>query len=155
MEIKGYENYLIYEDGRVINSYSGLPIKPSPVNGGYLHIGLYRNGKESKFLLHRLLAITYIPNPNNFPEVDHIDINPSNNNLSNLRWVSRKDNANNKGIAKNNKSGYQGVYYQKNRNKWVAQYNLNGKSKMKRFNTIEEAISFRQEMVNQYYNRLI
>ena len=153
MEIKGFENYLVYEDGRVMNSNTNLPMKPSLIKGGYFHISLCRNGKETKFMLHRLLATAYIPNPNNLPEVDHIDIDTSNNNLSNLRWVSKKDNANNKNIAKNNKSGYQGVCYRKNRNKWVAYYKLNGKQKQKEFKTIEGAIAFRKEMVDKYYNR--
>lgn len=45
-------------------------------------------------MVHRLVAEAYIPNPNNLPQVDHIDNNPYNNNVENLRWVSAKENVN-------------------------------------------------------------
>ena len=49
-----------------------------------------RNGKDHK--IHRLVAKTFIPNPNNLPEVNHIDGNPKNNNVNNLEWCDRKTN---------------------------------------------------------------
>jgi hypothetical protein len=54
------------------------------------------NGNLTKGFIHRLLAIQYIPNPENKPEIDHIDRNKTNNSLDNLRWVTRIENANNK-----------------------------------------------------------
>lgn len=63
---------------------------------GYLQINLTKNGKSNYKRFHRLLAIQYIPNPENLPEIDHIDRNKKNNNLENLRWCDRTTNANNK-----------------------------------------------------------
>ena len=57
------------------------------------YITVHINGKI--YYVHRLLAITYIENPENKKEIDHIDGNPSNNSLDNLRWATPKENSNN------------------------------------------------------------
>ena len=59
---------------------------------GYYEISLKKDGIEKRFKVHRLVAIAFIPNPNNKPEVNHIDGNKSNNSASNLEWVSSKEN---------------------------------------------------------------
>ena len=60
---------------------------------GHISVGLYRNGKrEITPLIHRLVAETFIPNPNNYPVVDHIDGCPTNNSLENLRWANWEQN---------------------------------------------------------------
>ena len=61
----------------------------------YVQISL--NGRT--YRLHRILARHFIPNPNNLPEVDHVDRNPSNNSIDNLRWVSRSENARNRTVT--------------------------------------------------------
>ena len=58
----------------------------------YCRVTLTKDGKQSQVYVHRLVAEAFLPNPDNLPEVDHIDANPSNNNLSNLHWVSHKEN---------------------------------------------------------------
>lgn len=58
--------------------------------------------------------------------VDHIDRNPLNNQRSNLRLVDYSTNNRNKGMARNNSSGYKGVYYQKNMSRWIGYYNADG-----------------------------
>jgi hypothetical protein len=63
---------------------------------GYEKIGLRKDGIVKYFLIHRLLAINFIPNPNNYNEIDHIDRNKSNNSLENLRWVSHQTNMRNR-----------------------------------------------------------
>lgn len=68
--------------------------KPSVLPKGYLQICLCKNGKLKYISIHRLVAQTFIPNPNNYPCVNHKDCNPKNNAVSNLEWVTYKMNNN-------------------------------------------------------------
>lgn len=62
---------------------------------GYSRVTLCTNGVARHFLVHRLVAMAFIPNPDNKPSIDHLDGCPSNNRVDNLRWVSAKENAEN------------------------------------------------------------
>ena len=61
---------------------------------GYLRAQLYSNSKRKSFLVHRLVAQAFLPNPDNLPQVNHIDENPSNDNVDNLEWCDGKYNVN-------------------------------------------------------------
>lgn len=91
-------------------------LKPSD-NRGYLQVKLCKDKKRKAYSVHRLVAIAFIPNPNNYPMVNHKDENPSNNKLENLEWCTNEYNLNygtrNKRIASKNSIP-------------VFQYDLNG-----------------------------
>lgn len=94
IEIKGFENYLIDENGTIINKNTSC-IKIGTSNNigkGYLYVDLYKNGKRKRFYIHRLVAETFIPNPENKPYINHIDGNPKNNNVGNLEWCTPLEN---------------------------------------------------------------
>lgn len=62
--------------------------------GGYLFVTLSQFGKPKTFAVHRLVAITFLPNPENKPQVNHLDENPLNNRLTNLAWATASENCN-------------------------------------------------------------
>ena len=67
-------------------------LKPSNTSTGYKKVELCKDGKRKGFKVHRLVAIAFIPNPDNKPEVNHIDGNKINNNIDNLEWVTSSEN---------------------------------------------------------------
>lgn len=120
--IDGYDNYVIFEDGKIINTDTGKEKKPTLNKYGYYRIGLSKNHIEYKFYLHRLLAMAFIPNPDNKDTVDHINRITTDNRLENLRWASKKEQQRNKNCIsntglqfinkKNDKDCKQGFTYQ-------------------------------------------
>ena len=68
--------------------------KQSQNNDGYMVIGLHKDGVETKYLVHRLVAQLFIPNPYDYKEVNHKDENKHNNAVSNLEWCTHIYNAN-------------------------------------------------------------
>ena len=107
MEVKGYEGF--YEvsslgrvrslDRRVFNPKSGMTLRkgvvltPNLNHKGYEYVGFNKNGVRSGLLfIHRLVANAFIENPNDLPQVNHIDGNKINNSALNLEWISNIDN---------------------------------------------------------------
>ena len=95
-DLKRYDAYMINRNGEFWSKIYQKVMKPQVREDFYLCFSLTKDGLRHKESLHRLLAIQYIDNPNNLPEVDHIDRNRQNNALSNLRWVDKTIQNNNK-----------------------------------------------------------
>ena len=95
--IKGYEGlYEVSYQGRVKSLKFGKEriLKPLRHTSGYLQVNLCKNGEVKHCLVHRLVAQTFIPNPDNLPEVNHKDENKTNNKVSNLEFCDAKYNIN-------------------------------------------------------------
>lgn len=86
--------YTIYEDGRIHNDTNGKWIRGTSIDNHNRYVKIHLGTDEAgKFLpLHRLVAQIFIPNPNNYPQVNHIDGNRYNNAASNLEWCTAKQN---------------------------------------------------------------
>lgn len=94
-QILHYKDYTIDENGNIYSYKNNKKkiLKPwLDSKENYLVIGLSEDNKVTKYLVHRLVALAFIPNPDNLSDVDHIDHNTTNNHVSNLRWLSHKDN---------------------------------------------------------------
>lgn len=110
VRVKGYEDfYAVSNHGRICSLERSEFVKSKRTNGhyrkrnarflvtkvskaGYEQVGLYKEGVCKRKLVHRLVAEAFLDNPLNLPEVNHKDLNKSNNKKDNLEWASRKGN---------------------------------------------------------------
>jgi len=97
VDIIEYEGlYQVSNLGRVRSldrpSKKGRILKQNKGSSGYLHISLWKHGKGYIINTHRLVALTFIQNKLNLPQVNHKDLNKHNNNVENLEWITNKNN---------------------------------------------------------------
>lgn len=85
-------NHEISNKGRLRNKHTGRVLKTHVGTGGYENITITYNSEQHFKTIHRLVALAFIPNPDNKLEVNHIDENKLNNTVTNLEWVTRKEN---------------------------------------------------------------
>lgn len=99
-EIPGYEGlYQVSNTGRVRSlNYNGTGktkvLKQTTNKDRYKKVTLFKKGKCKTWRVHRLVALAFIPNPNNYPIINHKDENPSNNYYKNLEWCTYSYNTN-------------------------------------------------------------
>ena len=95
-DVIGYEGlYKISNLGRAKRIYKNKPekiLKPIKGSYGYMHYSFCKNSKTQSFRIHRLVALYFIDNPSNYPEVNHIDGNKENYSIENLEWCTRSQN---------------------------------------------------------------
>jgi hypothetical protein len=91
-QIVDNKDYLISNDGDIYSLKSNKYIKSQIGNHGYKTIKLYSNNNPKRFLVHRLVALTYLPNTCNKKEVNHINGNKQDNRIENLEWVNPVEN---------------------------------------------------------------
>ena len=128
-KIRGY-NYSVSSFGNVRNDKTGRILEPGINYRGYSYVNLC-NGvdKQKAHTVHRLVARAFLPNLEKKKCVDHIDHNGLNNNISNLRWATLSENQWNTVKRCDNKSGYKGVFFHKQSNKYRAEITICGKRK--------------------------
>ena len=145
MDIQGFSNYLIYPDGRVYNKkFGGREMKVCiDKNAGYGQLELHNEGQSRSVLVHRLVAIHYISNPENKPYVDHINRIRCDNRVENLRWVTASENMNNVSLSKRNTSGHKYIYFNKKNNKWQFRKVTKGRVITRLFDTKIKAVCFK------------
>ena len=148
LDFLGYSTYAIRKDGFVKDLRSG-ELKTGSCCNGYRRIQLVNPTETKNFFVHRLVALAFLPNPDNLPEVDHINRIPHDNRVENLRWCNDELQNQNKGVQVNNKLGeknicLEGGYYR-------VHIKRNGKRILhNRFATLEKAIQARDKCLDRF-----
>jgi hypothetical protein len=161
LPIDDYSNYEVSNYGRVKNRKTGRILKPRLNSHGYEYVGLCDGiNKPKNFFIHRLVLEAFEGKSKDANQkfVDHIDNDPSNNCLFNLRWVTNQQNAFNASKQKNNTSGVRGVSFNKQYQKWEVRLQIDGKLLfLGKFINIEDAKLARQnkarELFGNYLNK--
>jgi hypothetical protein len=142
--IKDFPNYSVSNFGNVMNNKSNRLLKLS-IKSGYYNIGL-NNGKNRKALkVHRLVALAFIPNPENKPEVNHINKNKLDNSIVNLAWATKKEQAQHKSI---------GLIYKSNKNKPINRLDKITRKILEKYSSIEDAgiWAFQNKLTSNSHN---
>lgn len=126
--IHGFPRYEISNHGRVRNVETMQCLKGKIQTDGYLQVCLRNENCHSWMLIHRLVAVHFIPNPDNLPVVDHANCDKKDNYIGNLRWCSKQENNWNRGSVPGSSSIYKGVHWDHLYGKWKAQIHLDGKT---------------------------
>jgi hypothetical protein len=124
-------DYVLFENGVVLSLKTNKFVNGWIDTNGYARI--YVNDKQK--LLHRLFGEAFIDNPNNKPCIDHIDRNTLNNDLANLRWCTRSENQQNRGMHRNNTTGMSCIVKARRERNWYWRVNVekDGKRHRKHF----------------------
>ena len=93
-DVVGYEGlYAITSCGKVWSYKRKRFLTPYNSGNGYLKVKLFKDNEEKQYRIHRLVAEAYLPNPENLPQVDHIDNDKTHNYVNNLQWITHRDNS--------------------------------------------------------------
>lgn len=91
--IPGWDNYLVARDGRIKNKKRDKLVSQFKNSSGKLRVNLWKGNKQTQVYVHRVLALAFIPNPNGYELVRHLDDIGDNNAIDNLAWGTAADNA--------------------------------------------------------------
>ena len=154
-QIQGFESYEVSTHGNV-RSKRGL-LKQRLCTSGRPQASLHKDGKQHQIFNHRLVANAFIPNPDNKPQIDHIDRNRTNNHISNLRWVTQSENQQNTTKKKHNTSGFKSVFKYEyvgtrtHTQKWFSSFSFNHQIfRSQFFDTPEQAYQWRCDKLTSF-----
>lgn len=119
--VRSLDRVVVYTNGRT-QFYKGRILAQTKINSGYFTVALGRNGR---YLVHRLVAEAFIPNPDNLPCINHIDCNKINNTSSNLEFCTYSYNNNYGNHKQLQREGHLNNLKDNKRTKPVIQYSLN------------------------------
>lgn len=146
-DIPEYEGlYQISTLGRIKGFQTGEKIlRPSKTKIGYFHTTLCKEGNHRDILIHRLVALTFLPNPENKPTVDHINRDKEDNRLENIRWATHSEQYINKHYA-NDDTNQRNI--RKHRLRWVVQIERDRQVLFRKsYATLQEAQESRDEFL--------
>ena len=144
--LKNYPNYLIDRNGNIYSVQTNKLLKPQLNSSGYYQLGLSNENRVIMNRIHRLVAEQFIPNPRNYPVVNHIDGNKQNNNVDNLEWCSPMYNAQTENTLRSPTQIKYNKYYR-------ITYKIAGKQLSETFKTEQEAIDANENLKESMWNR--
>jgi hypothetical protein len=140
MEKVIFDKYIIYSDGRIWSITRNKFLKPSIHHTGYTRVSI----DKKDYRIHRLVAESFIPNPNNFSDVNHINEIKSDNRIENLEWCTHRHNS-----THSLGNEFPGIFFFKG--KYRVRIYVNKKNThIGSFNTIEEANQFRLNFISKH-----
>lgn len=125
--IREFPNYSVSNGGNVRSNRTGKLLKFGYDVHGYPQVNIYNDVGVTHARVHRLVATHFLPNPSGKSCVDHVDGNPTNNHVSNLRWATQSENMRNARVNRHSRSRFKGVEELKVRVGWRAYIIRNGK----------------------------
>jgi hypothetical protein len=140
MEKVIFNKYIIYSDGRIWSIKRNKFLKPSVHHTGYTRVCI----DKKEYRIHRLVAETFIPNPNNFSDINHINEIKSDNRIENLEWCTHRHN-----ITYSIGNEIPGCFFFKGKYR-VRIYVNNKNIHLGSFNTLEEANQFRLNFISEH-----
>lgn len=148
-EWKQIEEFPAYEVSSLGNvRRAGKMLKGRQDKCGYLRTGLYKDGRQYRRSIHRLVALAFIPNPENKPTIDHIDWNVANNAVGNLRWYNHSEQMIH--TRSHSNSGYKNIHKRKD-GSWEVCIRRNSTAILQTYHkTLEAAIEMRENFLKNY-----
>lgn len=142
--IPGYDGYFANRIGEV-KGIRGRVLKPwlaGVKHKQYKYVGIGIGEEKKKMKVCRLIGLTFIPNPDNKPVIDHINGNQLDDRAENLRWATVSENGHNRGATKKSKSGIKGLCWIERDKLWKASFCLQGVHQSKQFKQKEDALEW-------------
>ena len=92
--VKSKEGKVTYTEHHGVRKWKSRVLKEKNRNGREIRVDLWKDGKPKSFLVHQLVGLAFIPNPNGYKSINHLDGNPRNNSVDNLEWCDHRINNN-------------------------------------------------------------
>ena len=142
--IEGFEDYQVSSLGRVRSFRRGTEkiLSCCANKEGYRYFNVYKNAIRKTLRVSRVLALAFIPNPDNKPEVDHINRNPSDDRLGNLRWATRSEQQINT-KDRDHSTDFRNICL-----RYCVKIVRNNKTVSKSFTSLDEAVKWRNNMLD-------
>ena len=158
IDVLGFEErYMISNFGNIYSKLRKRTLKPALDKDGYRHITLYYRGFNKHFRMNRMVALNFIPNPKNLPQVNHKDHRKDNDNVDNLEWCEDYENQRKRSEHRGEKtSNLVGVRFHSQPNNWQARISIKRKTyTLGLFKTEIKAYNAYQTAYDNYYKNNI